>query len=150
MAAKSVSKVNYKDSLVNNKNKLEELLSSLPELPGCYLMKDYNGNILYIGKSKKLKNRVRSYFRLKQDISPRINLMVRQIFDIEYIITDTESEALTLESNLIKDTQPYFNVLLKDDKKYPYLCITWSEEYPRLIITRNRRQRNNTYCVKFL
>ena len=71
--------------------------------------------------------------------------MVRQISDIDFIVTDTESEALTLESNLIKINQPYFNILLKDDKKYPYICITWSEKYPRIYITRRRRNRNKVW-----
>ncbi len=105
-------------------------------------MRDKEDNLLYIGKSKKLKSRVRSYFNSNAELTPRISLMVRQVFDIEFIVTDTEIEALTLESNLIKSHQPYFNVLLKDDKKYPYLCITWSEEYPRIFITRKRRKRN--------
>lgn len=103
-------------------------------------MRDSNDNILYIGKSKSLRARVRSYFREDHDRNPRIALMVMQIAEIEFIVTDTEAEALALEANLIKQHQPHFNVLLKDDKKYPYLCITWSEEYPRIFITRNRRQ----------
>ncbi|TAG66129.1 MAG: excinuclease ABC subunit UvrC [Oscillatoriales cyanobacterium] len=95
--------------------------------------------ILYIGKSKKLRNRVRSYFRESQNLSPRIAMMVQQVREIEFIATDTEAEALALEANLVKQHQPHFNVLLKDDKKYPYLCITWSEKYPRIFITRKRR-----------
>ena len=85
---------------------------------------------------------MRSYFRDGNPISPRIRLMVRQVVDIEFIVTDSEAEALALESNLIKNHQPHFNVLLKDDKKYPYLCITWSEDYPRIFITRRRRFRS--------
>ncbi|MGB3755978.1 MAG: excinuclease ABC subunit UvrC, partial [Rivularia sp. (in: cyanobacteria)] len=81
----------------------------------------------------------RSYFRESQKLSDRIAMMVRLVTDIEFIVTDTEAEALALEANLIKQHQPYFNVLLKDDKKYPYVCITWSEEYPRIFITRKRR-----------
>ena len=100
-------------SLCNNSTKLSQLLEAIPSLPGCYIMKDSEDNILYIGKSKSLKSRVRSYFGKNSDLSPRILLMVRQIFDIEYIITDTEVEALTLESNLIKENNPYFNILLK-------------------------------------
>ncbi len=107
--------------------------------PGVYLMRDSHGQILYIGKSKKLRSRVRSYFRSSQPLSDRIALMVRQVADIEFIVTDTESEALALEANLVKQHQPYFNVLLKDDKKYPYICITWSDDYPRIFITRKRR-----------
>jgi excinuclease ABC subunit C len=85
---------------------------------------------------------VRSYFRSRHDLSPRIRLMTRQVCEIEFIVTDSEAEALALESNLIKNHQPHFNVLLKDDKKYPYLCITWSEAYPRIFITRRRRFRS--------
>ncbi len=125
-----------------NQKKIKELISIIPSLPGCYLMKDISDRILYIGKSKNLKKRVSSYFRKQVDISPRISLMVRQITDIEYIITDTENEALALEANLIKKNQPYYNILLKDDKKYPYLCITWSEDYPRIYVTRRRRNRH--------
>ena len=106
-------------------------------------MIDERDRILYIGKSKNLSNRVRSYFRNNEMHTPRISLMLRQIIDIQFILTDNESEALTLEDNLIKSNQPYFNILLKDDKKYPYVCITWSEEYPRIFITRKRRDRNN-------
>jgi len=118
------------------------LLKALPPEPGCYLMRDGEDRILYIGKSKKLRSRVRSYFREAQPPSPRIALMVRQVVEIEFIVTDSEAEALALESNLIKNHQPHFNVLLKDDKKYPYLCITWSEAYPRIFITRRRRFRS--------
>ena len=99
--------------------------------------------ILYIGKSVNLRSRVRSYFRENSsNLSPRIDLMIRQVYDIECIITDNESEALTLEENLIKKNQPYYNVLLKDDKKYPFICISWSEKYPRVYITRKRNLSN--------
>ncbi len=104
-------------------------------------MKDETDQILYIGKSKSLRNRVRSYFReAAHHHTPRIATMVRSVADVEIIVTDTEAEALALEANLIKQHQPHFNVLLKDDKKYPYLCITWSEDYPRIFITRKRRK----------
>ncbi len=104
-------------------------------------MKDETDQILYIGKSKSLRNRVRSYFRDgAHHHTPRIATMVRKVAEIEIIVTDTEAEALALEANLIKQHQPYFNVLLKDDKKYPYLCITWGEDYPRIFITRKRRK----------
>jgi excinuclease ABC subunit C len=120
---------------------LEALLKALPAEAGCYLMRDSEDRILYIGKSKSLRSRVRSYFRDGVPDRPRIELMVRQVVDIEFIVTDSEAEALVLESNLIKNHQPHFNILLKDDKKYPYLCITWSEDYPRIFITRQRRFR---------
>ncbi len=118
---------------------LDDLLQNLPDDSGVYLMKDKSGNILYIGKGKNLKKRVKSYFLASANHSHRIALMVHQVIDIEYIVTDTETEALALEANLIKQYQPHFNVLLKDDKKYPYICITWSETYPRIFITRKRR-----------
>ena len=126
--------------LIKNPDRLENLLKEIPQTPGVYLMKDESDRLLYIGKSKKLRSRVRSYFRDGKNHSHRISLMVQQIADIELIITDTEAEALALEANLIKQHQPYFNVLLKDDKKYPYLCITWSEDYPRIFITRKRKK----------
>ncbi|MFN9620355.1 MAG: excinuclease ABC subunit UvrC [Synechococcaceae cyanobacterium] len=124
--------------------RLKERLQNLPVEPGCYLFRDGDDRILYIGKAKVLRNRVRSYFQSGSGHghSPRIRLMVRQVCEIEFIVTDSEAEALALESNLIKAHQPHFNVLLKDDKKYPYLCITWSEAYPRIFITRRRRLRS--------
>ncbi|MGB8691227.1 MAG: excinuclease ABC subunit UvrC [Microcoleus sp.] len=125
--------------LVKDSERLESRLKEIPAVPGVYLMRDESDRILYIGKSKRLRNRVRSYFRESQNLSPRIAMMVQQVREIEFIATDTEAEALALEANLVKQHQPYFNVLLKDDKKYPYLCITWSEEYPRIFITRKRR-----------
>jgi excinuclease ABC subunit C len=118
---------------------IEQRLQEIPPEPGVYFMRDTSDRILYIGKSKKLRARVRSYFRDVDRHTPRIAMMVRQVAEIEFIVTDTEAEALALEANLIKQHQPYFNVLLKDDKKYPYVLITWSEEYPRIILTRNRR-----------
>ena len=128
--------------LLEQPKRLEQRLKEIPPEPGCYLMRDADDRLLYVGKSKTLRSRVRSYFRSSHDLSPRIRLMVRQICEIEFIVTDSEAEALALESNLIKNQQPHFNVLLKDDKKYPYLCITWSETYPRIFITRRRRFRS--------
>ena len=127
-------------TLVKDPERLETILKELPLEPGVYFMKDAREQILYIGKSKRLRNRVRSYFRDTHRHMPRTAIMVMQIVDIEFIVTDTEAEALALEANLIKQHQPHFNVLLKDDKKYPYLCITWSEDYPRIFVTRKRRK----------
>ncbi|WP_338441867.1 excinuclease ABC subunit UvrC [Synechococcus elongatus IITB4] len=129
--------------LLKQPDRLEARLRELPAEPGVYFMRDASDRILYIGKSKKLRSRVRSYFRDLDRLNPRINLMVRQVCEIEIIVTDTEAEALALEANLIKQHQPHFNVLLKDDKKYPYLCITWSDDYPRIFITRKRRLGNS-------
>jgi excinuclease ABC subunit C len=130
--------------LLQQPERLKARLREVPAEPGCYLLRDREDRILYIGKAKVLRHRVRSYFQSGggHGHSPRIALMVRQVCDIEFIVTDTEAEALVLESNLIKHHQPHFNVLLKDDKKYPYLCITWSEPYPRIFITRRRRDRS--------
>ena len=130
--------------LLQQPERLKARLREVPAEPGCYLMRDREDRILYIGKAKVLRHRVRSYFQSGggHGHSPRIALMVRQVCDIEFIVTDNEAEALVLESNLIKHHQPHFNVLLKDDKKYPYLCITWSEAYPRIFITRRRRDRS--------
>ena len=125
--------------LLREPKRLETRLKEIPAEAGVYLMRGSNGDILYIGKSKKLRSRVRSYFRDSQKLSDRIAMMVRQVVEIEFIVTDTEAEALALEANLIKQHQPYYNVLLKDDKKYPYVCITWSEDYPRIFITRKRK-----------
>ncbi len=125
--------------LVKDPERLTHRLKEIPPEPGVYLMRDSVDHIMYIGKSRKLRSRVRSYFRDSQKLSERIAMMVKQVTEIEFIVTDTEAEALALEANLIKQHQPYFNVLLKDDKKYPYVCITWSENYPRIFITRNRR-----------
>ena len=127
-------------TLIHNPEQLEARLQEIPLQPGVYLMRDRDGNVIYIGKSTKLRSRVRSYFRPSQALSEQKQLMVQQVADIEFIVTDTEAEALALEANLVKQEQPYFNVLLKDDKKYPYLCITWSEDYPRIFITRKRRR----------
>ncbi len=128
-----------REALLQNPDKLQARLKEIPLEPGVYLMRDRSDQILYIGKSKGLRNRVRSYFRSSQDLSPRISMMVQLVSEIEFIVTDTEAEALALEDNLIKQHQPYYNVLLKDDKKYPYVCITWSDPYPRIFITRRRR-----------
>ena len=125
--------------LYKNLERLENRLGEIPPEPGVYLLRDGSDRLIYIGKSRKLRSRVRSYFRDSTNKTERINTMVKLVTEIEFIVTDTEAEALALEANLIKQHQPYFNVLLKDDKKYPYLCITWSDEYPRIFITRKRQ-----------
>nr|WP_228044027.1 excinuclease ABC subunit UvrC [Dolichospermum sp. LEGE 00246] len=125
--------------MYKNPERLENRLGEIPPEPGVYLLRDGSDRLIYIGKSRKLRSRVRSYFRDSTNKTERINTMVKLVTEIEFIVTDTEAEALALEANLIKQHQPYFNVLLKDDKKYPYLCITWSDEYPRIFITRKRQ-----------
>ena len=140
---KEKNNIIFENKLIKNKSILKKRLAEIPRSSGCYLFKDNDGTLLYIGKSKSLKNRVSSYFNNYKELSPRLSLMVRQITEIEIILTDSEFEALNLESNLIKTNKPYFNILLTDDKKYPYVCITWSEKFPRIFITRRRRNRNN-------
>ena len=114
---------------------IEEELKKLPNKPGVYIMHDKDGNIIYVGKAVSLKNRVRQYFR-KNNKTARIEKMVSLIDYFEYIVVDNEAEALILECNLIKKNKPKFNVLLKDDKTYPYIKITLNEEYPTIYTTR--------------
>ncbi|MDH6363603.1 excinuclease ABC subunit C [Enterococcus sp. PF1-24] len=113
--------------------KIKHKLSLLPDQPGCYLMKDKNGTIIYVGKAKILKNRVRSYFTGSHDA--KTERLVSEIVDFEYIVTESNIEALLLEINLIKKNDPKYNIMLKDDKTYPFIKIT-NEAYPRLLITR--------------
>lgn len=122
--------------------KIQEKLAVLPPKPGCYLMKDKHNTIIYVGKSKLLKNRVRSYFTGAHD--QKTQRLVQEIVDFEYIITSSEIEALILEMNLIKKYDPKYNVMLKDDKSYPYLKIT-SERHPRLLITRKVKKDKGRY-----
>ena len=118
---------------------LQKKLELIPENPGCYLYKDNIGEIIYVGKAKNLKNRVKSYFTGTHN--KKTQTLVSKIEDLEYIIVNSEKEALLLENNLIKKYRPYFNIRLKDDKSYPYLMIT-KEEHPRLIMTRKYKKNN--------
>ena len=111
-------------------------LTVLPDKPGVYLFKDQNGQIIYIGKALSLKNRVRSYFQAGAQHSAKVHALVQKIKDLEFIITDNEVEALILESNLIKQHQPWYNIRIKDDKHYPYLRLSMQEPYPRLQVVR--------------
>ncbi|WP_407354805.1 excinuclease ABC subunit UvrC [Methanolobus sp. WCC5] len=113
-------------------------LKTLPGLPGVYLMKDISGDVIYVGKAKSLDKRVRQYFQSGKNLSPKTVTLVRHIDDIEYIITDSEIDALVLEANLIKKYRPRYNVRLKDDKRYPYVKITINAEFPRIFLTRRR------------
>jgi len=115
---------------------LKEELKNLPEQPGVYLMHDASDTIIYVGKAKILKNRVRQYFQSNSSHTPKVRAMVSHIAYFEYIVTDSEVEALVLECNLIKKYRPKYNVLLKDDKQYPYLKVTINENYPRIVKTR--------------
>jgi excinuclease ABC subunit C len=116
--------------------KIQNILASLPMKPGCYIMKDETGKIIYVGKAKKLRNRVRSYFNASAESNPKTLSLREHIADIEIIITETEVQALITEETLIKQHQPHYNISLKDDKRYPYIKISWAEPFPRVETTR--------------
>ena len=123
-------------------NLIKSKLELLPTSPGCYIHKDKNGTIIYVGKAKNLRNRVRSYFRGSHDT--KTEALVSDIVDFEFIVTESNIEALLLEINLIKENKPKYNIMLKDDKSYPFIKIT-NERYPRLIITRQVKQDGGLY-----
>ena len=123
-------------------NLIKSKLELLPTSPGCYIHKDKNGTIIYVGKAKNLRNRVRSYFRGSHDT--KTEALVSEIVDFEFIVTESNIEALLLEINLIKENQPKYNIMLKDDKSYPFIKIT-NERYPRLIITRQVKKDGGLY-----
>ncbi len=124
---------------------IKDILSTIPKLPGIYIMKGDRGEILYIGKAKSLYSRVRSYFNDSKDHAPRTRIFVRKVKDIKFLTTKNEQEALILESNFIKKHQPRYNVMLKDDKHYPYLRLTTQETYPRLEVVRRVKKDGATY-----
>lgn len=124
---------------------VEEELKKLPAKPGVYIMHDENDTIIYVGKAVNLHNRVRSYFRKIVGRGPQIDKMVSQIERFEYIVTDSELEALVLENNLIKEHRPKYNTMLKDDKTYPYIKVTVAEEYPRILFSRVMKKDRSKY-----
>ena len=123
-------------------NLIKSKLELLPTSPGCYIHKDKNGTIIYVGKAKNLRNRVRSYFRGSHDT--KTEALVSEVVDFEFIVTESNIEALLLEINLIKENKPKYNIMLKDDKSYPFIKIT-NERYPRLIITRQVKKNGGLY-----
>lgn len=124
---------------------LTEKLQALPALPGVYLFKDAQGAVLYVGKAISLRSRVRSYFHKSAEHSIKTRRLVEKIADLEWMVTDTELEALVLECNLIKRYRPPYNIRLRDDKQYPFLCLTTSEPFPRLVLARRAKQDGNRY-----
>mgnify|MGYP000830527961 FL=1 len=118
---------------------LREKTAKLTTSPGVYLMKNQKSEIIYVGKAKNLKNRVTSYFRESADHTPKVASMVEHVYDYDFIVTDSEYEALVLECSLIKQHQPKYNILLKDDKGYTYLCFS-DEPYPRLTVEKNKKK----------
>lgn len=129
---------------------LDEKIQNLPVQPGCYLHKGERGEILYVGKAKNLRNRVRQYFQNSRAMDAKTQELVSRITDVEIIVTDTEVEALVLESNLIKRHKPRFNVMLKDDKSYPHLKLTVDEEFPRILKTRRIEKDGAAYFGPYL
>lgn len=127
----------------------EEELKKLPKNPGVYIMRDKNDAIIYVGKAINLHNRVRSYFRKNIGRGPQIDKMVTLIDRFEYIVTDSELEALVLENNLIKEHSPKYNTLLKDDKTYPYIKVTMGEEFPRVLFSRQMKKDKSRYFGPF-
>ncbi len=124
---------------------IQEELKKLPDQPGVYLMHDDRDAIIYIGKAVSLKNRVRQYFQSSRNKGPKIEKMVGHIARFEYILTDSELEALVLENNLIKEHRPKYNTMLKDDKTYPYIKVTLGETYPRVLFSRQMKKDKSRY-----
>lgn len=124
---------------------IKQELKKLPDHPGVYLMKDDKNEIIYVGKAISLKKRVRQYFQSSKNMLPKVCVMVSKISEFEYILTDNEVEALILESNFIKEYRPRYNILLKDDKQYPYIKVTTNEEYPRIFKTRTVKKDKARY-----
>jgi len=124
---------------------LKERLRGVPKLPGVYLFKNLNGDVIYAGKAGVLRNRLRSYFQSLDRLDPKVRAMMARVEDFDYIVTAGEVEALVLESNLIKSYQPRYNILLRDDKSYPYLKITLQDDFPRLVITREKHHDDSRY-----
>lgn len=128
---------------------IEEELKKLPAQPGVYIMHDARDEIIYVGKAISLKNRVRQYFQSSRSKTAKIEKMVSRIARFEYIVTDSELEALVLECNLIKEHRPRYNTMLKDDKTYPYIKVTVTEEYPQVLFSRQMKKDKNRYFGPF-
>lgn len=126
-------------------DELRERVREYPTQPGVYLMKSQVDKIIYVGKAKNLRNRVRSYFGESKDISPKTRLLVQNIHEIEYILTKTEVEAFLLEASLIKKHRPKYNIRLRDDKSYPYIKFSWADDYPRLYLARKVKRDGSLY-----
>ena len=124
---------------------LKGILDTLPLKPGCYIMKNDAGNVIYVGKAINLRNRVRSYFQDRADMDRKTSRLVKQIVDLEWIVVGSELEALILEMNLIKKHRPQFNVRLKDDKRYPYIKVHLAAAFPKVTVTRQMVSDGSRY-----
>ncbi len=131
------------------KRRFQEQLSALPPKPGVYLFRDASGNVLYVGKAANLHNRVRSYFSTPYSLPPKLRRMVARVSDFEFLVTDSDQEALILECNLIKKHRPRYNVRLKDDKTYPYLKINVQDDCARVYVTRRVDKDGSRYFGPF-
>ena len=128
---------------------LEEKLARLPDRPGVYIYRDAKAQVLYVGKAASLRSRVRSYFQESRPRDPKTDALVRQIRDLEYVVTDNELEALMLEANLVRKHRPRYNIILRDDKHYPFLRLTTNEQFPRLLVARRVQNDGATYYGPF-
>ena len=137
------------DFIVMSIANIEQRLHAVPDSPGIYIMKDAQDNVLYVGKANVLKNRVRSYFQASANHQPKTIRMVARIEDFEFVVTNTEAEALILENTFIKKHKPPYNVRLKDDKTYPYLKIDLHEDFPRVYLTRRIIDDGSRYFGPF-
>jgi len=127
---------------------LRRKLADLPTQPGVYLYRDREGELLYVGKAKVLRNRVKSYFQ-SRDLDGKTRRLVARIWDLEFIVCATELEALVLENNLIRENRPPYNIMLRDDKSYPYLKLTWKNAYPQVFVTRQVKKDGSLYFGPF-
>src|SRR5215813_10000206 len=128
---------------------LDDRLARLPERPGVYLYKDAKAQVVYVGKAASLRSRVRSYFQESRPRDAKTDALVRQIVDLEYIVTDNELEALMLEANLVRKHRPRYNIILRDDKHYPFLKLTTNEPFPRLVVARRVQKDGASYYGPF-
>src|SRR3990172_1886203 len=124
---------------------IQVILDTAPTKSGCYIMKDADGKVIYIGKAVNLRNRLRSYFHASAQLHVRTRQMVRRIEAIEWIVVGSELEALILEMNLIKKHRPHYNVRLKDDKRYPYIKVHWADSFPKVTVTRQMTEDGSRY-----
>src|SRR5437870_8635920 len=128
---------------------LDEKLARLPDRPGVYLYKDAKAQVIYVGKAASLRSRVRSYFQASRARDAKTDALVDQIADLDYIVTGNELEALILESNLVKKHRPRYNIILRDDKHYPFLRLTTNEDFPRLVVARRVQKDGAAYFGPF-
>src|ERR1700749_3967902 len=124
---------------------LQQKIRTLPSSPGCYLYKNAEGEVIYVGKAKNLRARVRSYFLEATQANAKTGTLMREAVDVEYITVANEHDALALENNLIKQKKPRFNILLRDDKTYPYIKLTMNDRYPKVFVTRRLRKDGGAY-----